>query len=97
MPKFTNSFADDGSVMELGRNLQLISGDPEVPADVVAALAQLNAQLDAAMSNGLPMAWSSPAQSTHSVHNLDTFPMHFYRIEFKRVEGNDIQRGVPPK
>jgi hypothetical protein len=25
MPKFTNSFADDGSVMELGRNLQLIS------------------------------------------------------------------------
>src|ERR1700730_1296257 len=45
MPKFTNSFADDGSVMELGRNLQLISGDPEVPADVVAALAQLNAHL----------------------------------------------------
>ena len=90
MPKFTNSFADDGSVMELGRNLQLISGDPEVPADVVAALAQLNAQLDAAMSNGLPMAWSSPPQSTHSVHNLDTFPMHFYRIEFKRVEGDDI-------
>jgi hypothetical protein len=25
MPKFTNSFADEGSVMELGRNLQLIS------------------------------------------------------------------------
>jgi len=89
MPKFTNSFADDGSVMELGRNPRLISGDPKVPADVVAALAQLNAQLDAAMSNGLPMAWSSPPQGTHSVHNLDTFPMHFYRIEFKRVEGNE--------
>jgi hypothetical protein len=90
MPKFTNSFADDGSVMELGRNLQLISSHPEVPADVVAALAQLNAQLDAAMSNGLPMAWSSPPQSTHSVHNLDTFRMHFCRIVFKRVEGDDI-------
>ncbi len=63
MPKFTNSFADDGSVMELGRNLQLISGDPEVPEDVVAALAQLNAQLDRAMSKGLPMAWSSPPDS----------------------------------
>jgi hypothetical protein len=94
MPKFTNSFADDGSVWKLGRNLQLISSDPEVPADVIAALAQLNAHLDAAMSKGLPMAWSSPPQSTHSVHNLDNFPMHFYRIEFKRVEGNDIiQRG----
>jgi hypothetical protein len=90
MPKFTNSFADDGSVWKLGRNLKLISSDPEVPADVVAALAQLNAQLDAAMSKGLPMAWSSPPQSTHSVHNQDNFPMHFYRIEFKRVEGNDI-------
>jgi hypothetical protein len=90
MPKFTNSLADDGSVWKLGRNLQLISSDPEVPADVVTALAQLNAQLDAAMSKGLPMAWSSPPQSTHSVHNVDSFPMHFYRIEFKRVEGNDI-------
>src|SRR3981081_1890768 len=65
MPKFTNSFADDGSVMEFERNLQLISGDPEVPMDVVAALAQLNAQLDVAMSNGLPMAWRSPPRSTH--------------------------------
>jgi hypothetical protein len=90
MPKFTNSFADDGSVMELGRNLQLISSHPEVPADIVAAFGHLNTQLDAAMSHGLPMAWSSPPQSTHSVHNLDTFPMHFYRIEFKRVEGDDI-------
>jgi mannose-6-phosphate isomerase-like protein (cupin superfamily) len=90
MPKFTNSFADDGSIWKLGRNLQLISSDPVAPADVVVALAQLNTQLDAAMSKGLPMAWSSPPQSTHSVHNLDTFPMHFYRIEFKRVEGDDI-------
>jgi hypothetical protein len=90
MPKFTNSFADDGSVWKLGRNLQLISSDPELSAEVVAALAQLNAQLDAAMSKGLPMAWSSPPQCTHSVHNQDSFPMHFYRIEFKRVEGDDI-------
>ena len=64
--------------------------------DVVAALAQLNAQLDVAMSNGLPMAWSSPPQSTHSVHNLDTFPMHFYRIEFKRVQGDDIIKDSSP-
>jgi hypothetical protein len=90
MPKFTNRFADDRSVMELGRNLKLISSDPTAPAEVVAELAQLNAQLEAAMSNGLPMAWSAPPQSTHSVHNLDTFPMHFYRIEFKRLEGDDI-------
>jgi hypothetical protein len=51
MPKFTNRFADDGSVMELGRNLQLISSHPEVPADNVAAFGHLNTQLDAAMSH----------------------------------------------
>jgi hypothetical protein len=90
MPKFTNRFADDGSVMELGRNLQLISSNPAAPADVVAALAQLNAQLETGMAQRTPMGWGSPPQSTHSVHNHDTFPMHFYRIEFKRVEGNDI-------
>ena len=76
--------------VEFSRVFRFLACDPEVPADVVATLAQLNAQLDAAMSSGLPMAWSSPAQSTHSVHNLDTFPMHFYRIEFKRVECDDI-------
>jgi hypothetical protein len=90
MPKLTNSFADDGSVIEVGRNLQLISSNPEVPAEVAAVLAQLNAQLNAAMSTGLPMAWVAPPERTHSVHNLDTFPVHFYRIEFKRVEGNAI-------
>ena len=90
MPKFTDSLADTSSVMEFGRNLQLISGDPQVPSEVVDALAQLNAQLDAAISKGMPMAWSAPAQRTHSVHNLDIFPMHFYRIEFKRIEGNAI-------
>jgi hypothetical protein len=90
MPKFTNRLADDGSVWELGRNLQLTSSDPELPPEVVTELAHLNTQLDAAMSKGVPMSWVAPPQSTHAVHNLDTFPMHFYRIEFKRVEGNSI-------
>ena len=60
MPKLTNSFADDGAVIKVGRNLQLISSNPEVPAEVVAALGQLNAQLNAAMLKGLPMAWVAP-------------------------------------
>jgi hypothetical protein len=86
MPKLTNSFADDGAVIEVGRNLQLITANPELPAEVVGVLTQLNA----AMSKGLPMAWTAPPERTHSVHNLDTFPVHFYRIEFKRVEGNAV-------
>ena len=48
------------------------------------------------MAKGLPTGWGAPPQSTHSVHNLDTFPMHFYRLEFKRVDGNDIIKKVLP-
>ena len=96
MPKFTNQYADDNSVLEFGPNFQLISSNPALPPDVVAALAQKHAQLDAAMAKGLPegppVGWGAPAQSTHSVHNIDTFPMHFYRLAFKRVEGNDIMK-----
>jgi hypothetical protein len=92
MPRFTNRYADDNSVLEFGQNFQLIGSNPALPPDVVAALAQKHAQLDAAMAKGLPVGWGAPAQSTHSVHNIDTFPMHFYRLEFKRVDGNEIMK-----
>jgi hypothetical protein len=95
MPKFTNRYADDGSMLEFGANYQLISSNPPIAPDVVAALAQKHAQLDAAMPKGLTVGWGAPPQSTHSVHNLDTFPMHFYRLEFKRVDGNDVIKKGP--
>jgi predicted metal-dependent enzyme (double-stranded beta helix superfamily) len=30
-------------------------------------------------------------QAPHQITNLDTFPMHFYRLEFKRVDGKSIE------
>jgi len=90
MPKFRNNLADDGTVMEFERNIRLVSSDPELPADVSSDLDRLNTQLDDAMNKGLPMVWVAPAQETHSVYNRDSFPMHFYRIEFKRIDGYGI-------
>jgi hypothetical protein len=31
-------------------------------------------------------------QAPHAVHNIDTFPMHFYRIEFKKIDGLSIEK-----
>lgn len=90
MPKFRNNLADDGTVMEFERNIRLISSKPELPLAISADLNCLNTQLDDAINKGLPMLWVAPAQETHSVYNRDNFPMHFYRIEFKRIDGYGI-------
>jgi hypothetical protein len=30
-------------------------------------------------------------QAPHGFHNLDTIPQHFYRLQFKRIDGNDVK------
>ena len=43
-------------------------------------------------------AWSTPQcvlfepTAPHSLTNLGTYPIHFYRIEFKRMEGNALMK-----
>jgi hypothetical protein len=31
------------------------------------------------------------SQSLHAISNSDTFPLHYYRIEFKRIDGDDYK------
>jgi hypothetical protein len=42
-------------------------------------------------------AMTSP-QSPHQVTNTDTFPQHFYRMEFKKIDGDAIRemKSYPP-
>jgi len=38
-----------------------------------------------------PQCATMAPQSPHRPHNLDTVPLHFYRIEFKRLDGEGIK------
>jgi hypothetical protein len=38
-----------------------------------------------------PLCTTMGPQSPHRPHSLDTFPVHFYRIEFKRLDGDGIK------
>jgi len=38
-----------------------------------------------------PMCSTMGPQSPHRPHNIDTTPIHFYRIEFKRLDGEGIK------
>ena len=49
---------------------------------------------NAAGPNGAawPLCRTMGPESPHAETNLDTWPHHFYRIEFKRLDGADIQK-----
>jgi hypothetical protein len=38
-----------------------------------------------------PTCWTLGPQAPHAVTNNDTFPLHFYRLEFKRIDGDGIK------
>jgi hypothetical protein len=95
-PKLRNRFSD-GHVSDVGRNFE--GGDKTLaasglPAAVRAAMARRNSDLPAALAMGWPtaMALGADTRGPHQVTNLDTFPHHFYRLEFKKMDGNDIMR-----
>jgi hypothetical protein len=38
-----------------------------------------------------PMCMTTGAEPVHQPENVDTFPAHYYRIEFKRIDGDDFK------
>lgn len=38
-----------------------------------------------------PVCSSRGTEEPHAAENVDTFPQHFYRLEFKKIYGIDIQ------
>src|SRR5262245_27827512 len=64
------------------------------PAPVAEAMRRRSVDFPIALTMGWPiaMAMAGDKSGAHQVTNLDTFPHHFYRLEFKRVEGNDIMK-----
>jgi hypothetical protein len=38
-----------------------------------------------------PKCTTMPVQAPHQVSDTDTFPVHFYRLEFKKMEGKTIE------
>jgi hypothetical protein len=38
-----------------------------------------------------PQCMTMGTQAPHQITNLDTFPQHFYRIEFKKMDGKSIE------
>lgn len=95
-PKMRNRFAD-GTGWDYTRNLGGFSQQSEglhLPARAKAAMARREADLPAALAAGWPaaMAMGPDTGPPHQVTNLDTFPHHFYRFEFKRIEGTSIMK-----
>ena len=43
------------------------------------------------MDKELPTCFSRGPEELHAAENVDTFPQHFYRLEFKKIYGKDIQ------
>jgi hypothetical protein len=38
-----------------------------------------------------PQCRTMPIQAPHQVTNMDSFPLHFYRLEFKKMEGKSVE------
>jgi hypothetical protein len=38
-----------------------------------------------------PTCTTATPQAPHHPHNVDTFPIHFYRLEFKRIDGDSFK------
>ena len=40
----------------------------------------------------VPTCTTVPPQAPHTIRNSSALPLHYYRIEFKRVDGDDFHR-----
>lgn len=91
MPKITNRIKD-GPMATFDSNFNLVGSDGPLPPEVVKMFAEMHGRLEAGVPQGMPVALAMGPEPTHQIHNLDSFPVHFYRLEFKRVEGNSIKQ-----
>jgi hypothetical protein len=39
-----------------------------------------------------PQCRTMPVQAPHQVTDVDSFPVHFYRLEFKKMDGTNIEK-----
>lgn len=95
-PRLRNELASGGSV-EFGRNFELPSDatvPPQLAAIVNAEHDQLQRQELSNWSDSTPVvaALGPDHAGAHRITNLDTFPHHFYRLEFKKLEGNALAK-----
>jgi hypothetical protein len=44
----------------------------------------------------VPQCRTMPIQAPHQVTNTDSFPLHFYRLEFKKMVGKSIEETSTP-
>lgn len=93
-PRLRNKRAT-GATREFGRNFASVTTRPDdasMPAAAKSALSLRESALPAALAIGWPaaMAMGPDTSGPHQISNIDTFPHHFYRFEFKKLEGNDI-------
>lgn len=93
-PRIRNRLAN-GTEWEYGRNFQMVKKSMEgvkLPPEVLAAMTHRESELPKAIAKGWPAAMTMGPDSgvAHQVTDIDTFPHHFYRFEFKRLEGNEI-------
>jgi len=89
LPEFTNKSAD-GNLVEYGQNFQYLRSSTPLPAPALASRDALHKQLDAGNESGTPVGYGFPPEAAHQIHNVGAFPIHFYRLEFTRVDGRDI-------
>lgn len=95
-PRVRTTLAGGGGA-EVGRNFEGYGkaiAASTMPAAMKAALSRRETELPAALEMGWPAAAAigQEAGAPHQATDIDTFPMHFYRFEFKRLDGNDIIR-----
>jgi hypothetical protein len=87
----------NGTSAEWGRNCEgadrIIAAQNPIAA-VGDAWLRRSADFPTALATGWPvaMALGGDKSGPHQVTNLDTFPHHFYRLEFKRIDGNGIMK-----
>ena len=74
---YPSVFAID-AMQPKGDNRQVDGSDPQVPR----SLEHL----------ALPTCAAVGPQPPHQFHNTDSFPQHFYRIEFMRVDGDRVMQ-----
>jgi hypothetical protein len=95
-PSLRNRTAS-GQGGEVGRNFEGVErmvAASNLPPEGAAARVRLQTDLKAALALGWPaaMALGPDRSGAHQVTNIDTFPHHFYRLEFKKMDGNDIMK-----
>jgi hypothetical protein len=95
-PKMDNRFVD-GTGSSIGRNFNQ-AANAGLPAEVLALMTRINTELNQQDKTGwvnkTPVVFSTGPDpkipGAHQLTNTDAFPHHFYRLEFKQIEGTAI-------